>query len=437
MSTDEIERHGSPDQSTTKDEDGPLLEVDSLKTHFPVNTGLISSITLDRDSGFIPLTIDDSTVKAVDGVSFTVDRGKTLGIVGESGCGKSTLARTILGLDAATSGTIKFDGVSIDKIDQEDFRKRTSMVFQDPQASLNPRRRVGKIIEDPLEGAGWQKEDRRARALDLLEDVGLEREYYNRYPHEFSGGQRQRINLARALSINPDLVVADEPVSGLDVSVQAQILKLMDRLQDEFNLTYLFISHDLSVIRYVADRVAVMYLGKLVEVAPSDELFTKQYHPYAEALLGAVPNPDPDKPGVRAQISGDIPNASDPPRGCRFHTRCPEFIVPEGFSREGYEAIAGLLQSLRTHELDTSSRSADAIVEDYVADDTIPPACRTDAREAVQSALVGEWEEAEAVLVEYESPCQRQEPLLESVGQPKHRAACHLSFGNPIGTGTE
>ena len=410
----------------------PLLEVSGLKKHFPVNSGLFASVKFDREADGFPITRDDSSVKAVDGVDFSIEPGHTLGVVGESGCGKSTLARTILGLEEPTAGEIRFDGRPKDEIPEAEFRKRSQMVFQDPQSSLNGRRRVGHIIEDPLEGAGWGKARRRERALELLEQVGLKREYYNRYPHEFSGGQRQRINLARALSINPDLVVCDEPVSGLDVSVQAQILNLMTDLQTEYGLTYLVISHDLSVVRYIADRVAVMYLGEFVEVAPTDRLFTNQYHPYARALLSAVPNPDPDMPGVTSQLSGTVPSASNPPRGCRFHTRCPSFILPEGFSAEAYDGFDRLLSDVRDRSLDAEATDVSTALETYLPQSHGLTGDRSAALEsAVSDALDGEWSRAERTLEGYQSPCQAETPPLEGVGDPAHEAACHLSFETP------
>jgi oligopeptide transport system ATP-binding protein len=268
-------------------------------------------------------------IHAVDGVSLEVRRRETLGVVGESGCGKSTLARLLVRLHEPTSGTIRFDGTDITSFSRRElrpFRREMQMIFQDPYASLNPRKRVGQIIGDPLRihHAG-SRGDARARVRELLDVVGLSPDHVHRYPHEFSGGQRQRIGVARALALNPQLLVADEPVSALDVSIQAQVLNLLDDLQDEFDLTYVFIAHDLGVVRHVADRIAVMYLGVIVEVAPADELWDRPVHPYTEALLSAIPViADENGSGRRERIvlSGEVPSPIDPPSGCRFHPRC-------------------------------------------------------------------------------------------------------------------
>jgi len=403
-------------------EDAPLLSVSNLKTHFPVNTGFISSLTVDRE-GLLPLGLDSSTVKAVDGVSFTLERGETFGVVGESGCGKSTLARTLLGLEEPTAGDIEFDGENVTDLDGEGrrwFRENVQMVFQDPGSSLNPRRTVGSIVADPLEAAGWSEQRRRERVLELLGDVGLEREYYNRYPHEFSGGQRQRINLARALSVNPDLVVADEPVSGLDMSVKAQILRLMNDLQDEYGLTYLFITHDLGVISNVADRVAVMYLGDFVEQGPTDRLFESPHHPYTRELLSSVPNPDPDVPPAESRLVGDVPSPEDPPTGCKFHTRCPELIAPAGVDREAYRAYTELRMDAVAESL-----SADATPEDYF--DGAPPTALADAVEtALDRAADGDFDGARAALDEHATECLADTPPADPVVVADHVSACHL-----------
>ncbi len=293
----------------------PLLEVRDLVKHFPIKAGLLIEREVAR-------------VRAVDGVSLTLHEGETLGLVGESGCGKSTLCRLILQLLTPTSGSVRFQGrelVGRSRRDLRPVRRDIQMVFQDPYASLNPRKRVGQIIGDPIELHGLARgAEVKRRAQDLLERVGLQAEHYNRFPHEFSGGQRQRIGIARALALRPKLIIADEPVSALDVSVQAQIINLLEELQDEFGLSYLFVAHDLGVVRHVSDRVAVMYLGKVVEAGAANELYDRPFHPYSNALLSAVPIPDPRRNAARERLilEGDVPSPIDPPSGCRFHTRC-------------------------------------------------------------------------------------------------------------------
>ena len=293
-----------------------LLEVENITKHFPVMRGVVFKKEV-------------AAVQALDGVSLTLNQGETLGIVGESGCGKSTLARVIMRLIEPTSGTVRFDGRDITHLSEADLRsvrRELMMIFQDPYASLNPRKRVGFIVAEPLvvHGIGTDAE-RKRRVQELLEVVGLSPEHYNRFPHEFSGGQRQRIGIARALAVSPKLIVADEPVSALDVSVQAQILNLLKDLQGEFGLTYVFIAHDLSVVRHVSDRVAVMYLGKVAEIAQARDLYTSPQHPYTGALLSAVPvaNPRLGRQRTPLVLAGDIPNPLEPPDGCRFHPRCP------------------------------------------------------------------------------------------------------------------
>ncbi|WP_135830247.1 ABC transporter ATP-binding protein [Halorussus halobius] len=407
--------------------DEPLLSVDGLKTHFPVNSGILGSIEYDPDADGLPFGIDDSNVKAVDGVDFDLYPGETLGVVGESGCGKSTLARTVVGLEEPTDGVIRFDGRDVTEFESEDdqwFRENVQMVFQDPMSSLNPRRKIGKIIADPLEAAGWSAEERESRAVELLEQVGLKGEYYGRYPHEFSGGQRQRINLARALSINPDLVIADEPVSGLDMSVQAQILSLMNDLQAEYGLTYLFITHDLGVVRNMADRVAVMYVGDFVETGPTEQLFTQPHHPYTRSLLEAVPNPDPDATGVIAELEGDVPSPTDPPSGCKFHTRCPAFVLPDGFTEESYAEFADFRDDVATEDVDAVG-SPETVVESYF-DRELPSDARRAVEDAAEAAARDDYDAALEALSPHQSVCDSVQPELERISGPTHLSACHL-----------
>lgn len=297
-------------------ENGILLKVENLKMWFPITQGIV----IQRHIG---------DIKAVDGISFFIRRGETLGLVGESGCGKSTTGRAILQLYRPTAGDVYFEGENLCKLKGEKLRRmrrKMQMIFQDPYASLNPRMTVGSIIGEPLEVHNILKgKALKERVQELLQVVGLNPYFINRYPHEFSGGQRQRIGVARALAVNPSFIVCDEPISALDVSIQAQIINLLEELQEKFNLTYLFIAHDLSVVRHISNRVAVMYLGKIVELTDRDTLYNNPRHPYTQALLSAVPIPDPfvEEKRRRIILEGDVPSPANPPKGCHFSTRCP------------------------------------------------------------------------------------------------------------------
>lgn len=293
--------------------EAPLLRVTDLVKHYPITGGVFLK--------------EVASVKAVDGVSLEIRKGETLGLVGESGCGKSSLGRSILRLEEPTSGRVEFEGVNILDYDKKQLRKmrrEMQIIFQDPFSSLNPRKPVSQIIGEPLQVQGLSnRRERNAQVLDLMRRVGLKQEQMRRFPHQFSGGQRQRIGVARALALRPKLIICDEAVSALDVSIQAQVINLLQDLQEEFGLTYLFISHDLSVVEHISDRVAVMYLGKLVELAASEAIYEAPRHPYTQALLSASPIPDPEQSRKRIILTGDVPSPINPPSGCRFHTRCP------------------------------------------------------------------------------------------------------------------
>jgi oligopeptide/dipeptide ABC transporter ATP-binding protein len=342
---------------------GPLVEVDHLKVFFPIKQGIL----VEREVAH---------VHAVNDVTLSIAEGETLGLVGESGCGKTTISRAVMRLIDSTDGTIRFRGQDVTRAGRRQMaplRREMQMVFQDPFASLNPRKRVGQIIGLPLRLHGTGRNEVETQVRDLLGKVGLQAEHVNRFPHEFSGGQRQRIGVARALALEPRLIVLDEPVSALDVSVQAQIINLLDDLQDDFKLTYLFVAHDLSVVRHVSDRIAVMYLGKLMEVSPGEELYTKPIHPYTSALLSAIPIPDPEENRRRERIvvSGEPPNPIDPPSGCVFHPRCPRAT---DICREVEPPLArypnGHLAACH-HPMNVSAEEIKAAVRD----DTSPASC--------------------------------------------------------------
>ncbi|MFN0114472.1 MAG: ABC transporter ATP-binding protein [Paracoccaceae bacterium] len=327
----------------------PLVEVRGLKKYFPITAGVLRRKVGD--------------VKAVDDVSFDIYEGETLGLVGESGCGKSTCGRTILRLYEPTAGSVWIEGTDVATLDPEQLRKMRpvmQMVFQDPQASLNPRMTLAQIIGEPLyEHTSLSRADKLARIFELMDAVGLNRAFANRYPHEFSGGQRQRIGIARALALNPKFIVCDEPIAALDVSIQAQVVNLLEELQDRLGLTYLFISHDLSMVRHIADRVAVMYLGQIAEIAPRDALYLTPKHPYTQALLSAVPEPDPEVESHRRRIilTGDVPSPANPPKGCNFSTRCPK-VMPLCRQVEPKLADLGGGQMVACHLYDEHQQTA-------------------------------------------------------------------------------
>ncbi|MFB6168974.1 MAG: ABC transporter ATP-binding protein [Haloferacaceae archaeon] len=415
------------------------MTVRDLEKHYPLTEGI-----LKRQVG---------SVRAVDGVSFDLRAGETLGLVGESGCGKSTTATTLLRLEEPTGGQVRFDGEEVTAFDDDElkrFRREAQMIFQDPTSSFDPRMSVGESVTEALRIHGLSdRARRRAVGEDLLERVGLDAADYDRYPHEFSGGQKQRIAIARALVVNPQLIVADEPVSALDVSVKSAVLDLLTDLQAEFGIAMLFISHDLSVVREVADRVAVMYLGEIVEVAPTERLFESPEHPYTESLLSAIPDPDPDASGSTIQLSGTVPSASDPPAGCRFHTRCPKVVQPEGVDlpqavwrdvldarlrvRDDDVDVAAVKELRAPAGADGTELGEDETVAALRAEFDLPdelsdPAAERAVADALSALAAGDREAAVAAFDEtFTTPCETHEPSRQPVaGSPDHEVACLL-----------
>jgi peptide/nickel transport system ATP-binding protein len=426
------------DEQPAADDSRPILRAEGLQKHFDQSQGM-----LDRLLG------GGDTVKAVDGVDLEIAEGETLAVVGESGCGKSTLGQTLLNLHTATGGSIEFRGDELTGLSDREmrpYRKQMQMIFQDPLASLNPRQTVGDIVTAPMEvhDIGDSDEDRLERAEELLDRVGLEPGHVDRYPGQFSGGQQQRVGVARALAVEPELIVADEPVSALDVSVQAQILQLLEELQDELGLSILFITHDLSVVHQVADRVAVMYLGEIVETGPIRELFNDPEHPYTKSLLSAVPRIDPSARQDRIILEGTVPSPINPPDGCRFHTRCPAVIPGEDWDadQQAFRRAFTFRNRVEAGKLDPSAirarlkaetGSVDAesvagrLVEDALPGDPseLPDDAADTVRTAARQVADGDEETAvETVRRAFPSPCVAEAPRTVEPGLDR-TAACH------------
>ncbi len=429
--------------------DQPLVSVRGLEKHYPITEGILS-----RQVG---------AAKAVDGITFDIMPGETLGLVGESGCGKSTAASSIIRLEEPTSGEVIFNGGDrgdrtrddsgthpndVTAFDDEEltrFRRDAQMIFQDPSSSFDPRMKIGSSVAEPLEVHGMtDRHRRRAIVEDLLERVGLSEDDYDRYPHEFSGGQKQRIALARALVLNPDFIVADEPVSALDVSIRAEILSLIDEIQSEFGLSMLFISHDMSVVREVCDRVAVMYLGEIAELGPTEEVFTSPQHPYTEALLSAIPTPDPRKDRENIQLNGTVPSPTAPPSGCRFHTRCHKVIMPteRELTQEAWRGLLSFRDRVVGGQVDVEGVRAglesssgepvsdaevrDAIRTDFdVPDVSDDPAVATAVDETLGQLVAGNETKAAETISQFTTPCERSNPD-HTQHNNDHRSACLL-----------
>ncbi|TKX56847.1 ABC transporter ATP-binding protein [Halorubrum sp. SS7] len=427
----------------------PLLSVRDLKKHYPIRKGIFN-----RKVG---------AARAVDGISFDIEEGETLGLVGESGCGKSTAASSVIHLEEPTSGEVIFNGngrkgatrnpdgthpndvTEFDDEEMMEFRRGAQMIFQDPSSSFDPRVSVGNAVGELLKVHGMSdRHRRRAIVEDLLERVGLSANDFDRYPHEFSGGQKQRIALARALVLNPDLIIADEPVSALDVSIQAEILSLINDLQDEFGLSLLFISHDMSVIRQICDRVAVMYLGEIVEIGPVEEIFTNPQHPYTEALLSSIPTPDPRASVGGIELKGTVPSPTNPPSGCRFHTRCHKVIQPDGVDvdQEDWRGLLNLRDNVNAGEIDvegvrenvaasgtepTSAEIRAEIRREFDIGETVDdPELERTLSEALDLLIEEDEEQAGSVLSDaITTPCAETEPQ-RTAHSADHESACLL-----------
>lgn len=395
----------------------PLVDIRNVTRYFYKNTSLLERI-------FFPNSRE--VIRAVDGVDLQINQGEVMAVVGESGCGKSTLARTILRLIEPTSGEIYFEGENIVEYSEADlrrYRRNAQMIFQDPAAALNPRKKVRKIILQPMayHDIGDSETDRSERLYDLIDQVGLDTDHLNNYPHQLSGGQRQRVVIARALALEPKLLIADEPTSALDVSVQAQILDLLTRLQEEFNLTMLVISHDLSMVRYLSDRVAVMYLGQFIEKGLTSDVYQSPKHPYTQALLSSIPRPDPTAKGSRMKLKGTVPSPSDPPSGCRFHTRCPKIIPPPTWkgSQEEWSDLFQVKMAIEQRVTDSGEPQEGVNEPQAIIDNYLESTARDELSVPVQETLGqleailadGDFQDAfDLIDSEYTSPCEENDP---------------------------